>query len=1183
MKKQMMMGFRLWLAVSMAILSAAAPAAEFVKNDSETAPQIFGAKVFKGDEIALFDLSLAFGQNRDYVADMDVWVMMPIHLSDAKEKVTPVLVYGSASGKDISASVMTDDAVRKLFWQDQYEDEWTDDGLNGSRTVRGIEKSGTWYEWPKGYWEDGSDPLRAWIVVKPKDAKGRRNFLPTYRVGLAGTDVVSPVITIYEDGAQCQKADALFGGGLKFAGLRGGEIMTDGGSLDERYCLELAGSGLKITVPSAGRLVLKGMDFDFGWYGRWYEDDLWIEADENGSEKGYQMFPSGNFGEIDIYATGRFISERPEVSKDGTVEIVCSGMTTVIVRGWRWSEWGDSDTEEFVDEMYLKGVAFYPAGSPSAVAVTTSALATRVSPKGEEMVMWPGTVTGAGSYVPGERVTLTATGLNGNVFDRWECDNPDVVFADAHAASTTFTVPSGVSGSRPEVVVRAVWKNVKDVFVRTSPLGAGTPTAYGRATVLGEVLPVTVKNVSKTQTLRSWSDGGEAKLSRNYMVTADAVQDLVALYADFPKLAVMVMPGSEGMGTVNTAVNKGYPTGSKVSFKATAAKNHVFAGWYADSNCEEPLAGTVDYRTASYSYVTKAEDETIYALFVPTTEDQNIVLSVDDGEGPREVTSAAADTVFNTAGELTLALDVESVSLPKITVSGLPSGLKFTAKEVLNKDKTVLAEANTIYGTATKPGTYVVTAKLTNTTVKKAIEKKFTIVVDNLTGANDCFREAIDNGSNDKYAISAGVTDLSTLPSLALTNLEAKLSVSGLPAGLKYNAKRGEIEGVATKAGTYTVYLTVTEGKVKKVSTITLDVAPLPAWAVGTFDGLMGDSKEGYFGLSITVSTVGKISAKVFGGKATHSVKGTLTRKDGNQYVAELDLTGKDWSDHIEINVSERDSTGCGQITGTFTEIAGTESMSATIEANQNTWSSKTLVLPPLKTGTYWLDGGGLVYALKIGAKGKVTVGAYDSYWAKKPSASGSAQIAVWPDGNGWRGRIPFLIVMDKSKGEGVADWIDVSIEQDGTMTFSPFPEHDALPLNWFVGTYTGRASDHVVITGYFNETMGATVSIAVKQSGDATATINWDDGSRDTYSLKCYEGSLTPDSCTLKASYADRLQGAKLNYDVSMTITRNRDSVPTATFRASSSGYLYVRTIYGYDTIYYSDTLQNESELRKK
>lgn len=255
--------------------------------------------------------------------------------------------------------------------------------------------------------------------------------------------------------------------------------------------------------------------------------------------------------------------------------------------------------------------------------------------------------------------------------------------------------------------------------------------------------------------------------------------------------------------------------------------------------------------------------------------------------------------------------------------------------------------------------------------------------------------------------------------------------------------------------------------------------------------------------------------------------------------------------------------------------------MSATIEANQNTWSSRTLILPTLKTGMYWLDGGGLVFALKIGAKGKVTVGAYDSYWAKKPRASGSAQIAVWPSEEGWQGRIPILIVMNKAAGEGFADWINVFIARDGTMTFS-LPEHDPIPLTWFVGTYTGRMRDHVVLSGYFDETMEATISIAVKQSGDATATIKWDDGSRDTYTLKCSEGLLDPNTCTLKASYTDKLQGAKLYYDVAMTITRtgNGSSNPTATFSATSSGYLYVRTIYGYNTIYYSDTLKHISPL---
>ncbi len=99
------------------------------------------------------------------------------------------------------------------------------------------------------------------------------------------------------------------------------------------------------------------------------------------------------------------------------------------------------------------------------------------------------------------------------------------------------------------------------------------------------------------------------------------------------------------------------------------------------------------------------------------------------------------------SGAFVLMLDISSRSLPKVALSGLPPGLKFDAK------------ANRISGMATKPGEYTVTAKLTNASVKKAVVQTFTIVVDNLTGA----------------------------------------------AGLRYNAKTGRIEGIATKAGVYTV------------------------------------------------------------------------------------------------------------------------------------------------------------------------------------------------------------------------------------------------------------------------------------------------------------------------------------------------------------------------------------------
>lgn len=303
--------------------------------------------------------------------------------------------------------------------------------------------------------------------------------------------------------------------------------------------------------------------------------------------------------------------------------------------------------------------------------------------------------------------------------------------------------------------------------------------------------------------------------------------------------------------------------GKKISLKAKAAKGYVFAGWYSDAAYTTPFESALDYRTASLSYIVPECDTVLYAQFVSAAEDSIIELKANNqivGENP-------SDTVFTTSGETLIALDATSVTVPKISVSGLPSGLKFTAKQVLNKDKSILAEANTIYGAASKPGTYIVTAKLTNATIKKAITRSFTIVVDNLTGANDAFKDSLDNARGVKYDIPAGVSAAALdLPSLALKNSEVKLSVKGLPSGLKYNSKTGKIEGVATKAGTYTVMLTVTEGKNRKVSTITIDVAPLPEWAVGTFTGIGEHSGLGYAepedGLyaTVTISANGKVS-----------------------------------------------------------------------------------------------------------------------------------------------------------------------------------------------------------------------------------------------------------------------------------------------------------------------------------
>lgn len=291
-----------------------------------------------------------------------------------------------------------------------------------------------------------------------------------------------------------------------------------------------------------------------------------------------------------------------------------------------------------------------------------------------------------------------------------------------------------------------------------------------------------------------------------------------------------------------------YADGKKVTLKATPQKGFAFAGW-----CDvggNPLKGAVDYRSPSYTYVVDG-DATVRALFARQEEDAAWLKLI-------------CEEVYYTSGAFDLSLEVQSLSLPKAALSGLPPGLKFDAK------------ANRIYGTATKPGSYTVTAKLTSASVKKAVEKKFMIVVDNLTGANGYLgvtdatggAAALLNGRGEKYVMSVGVKEFD-LPVLNAANVGDTVALSGLPAGLKYNAKTGRIEGVATKAGTFTVQAKVKSGRASYVSTFTVEVQALPSWAVGTFVGCGEGELPGYEALednlygTVTVGATGKVSGKV--------------------------------------------------------------------------------------------------------------------------------------------------------------------------------------------------------------------------------------------------------------------------------------------------------------------------------
>ena len=174
----------------------------------------------------------------------------------------------------------------------------------------------------------------------------------------------------------------------------------------------------------------------------------------------------------------------------------------------------------------------------------------------------------------------------------------------------------------------------------------------------------------------------------------------------------------------------------------------------------------------------------------------------------------------------------------------------------------------------------MVTVSATNATVKKAVTATFTLTVPNL------WCEALPNldPATDAYGtLTAGVAFDSSLVD-CWTEDGYKVSVSGLPTGLKWNAKVGTITGVPTKAGIYTVTFTATKGREKQIATITLSVEALPDWAQGTFYGYLDNAYlDGL--ATMTVSSNGRISGKFFCDGTNYTFTAPSFSSCGTDYV----------------------------------------------------------------------------------------------------------------------------------------------------------------------------------------------------------------------------------------------------------------------------------------------------------
>ena len=342
--------------------------------------------------------------------------------------------------------------------------------------------------------------------------------------------------------------------------------------------------------------------------------------------------------------------------------------------------------------------------------------------------------------------------------------------------------------------------------------------------------------------------------------------------------------------------------------------------------------------------------------------------------------------------------DVASDGVKVTKVAGLPTGLKFAAKNTYAytnpKKKTgkyLDQEAQTIVGTPTKAGTFVVTFTK-NVKVGKTTKAKTAQILWTVTASSKKPEPNFNPGEADIEDVSLGVkyADLLTFSAAKGSTVTA----TGLPKGM--SLKKNEdgtwsIVGNTTKSGVFLV----TVKAVLNGNTVTqrraIRVNALPAWAKGTFPGHFVDSDSNVAGMgSLTVSSVGKISGKfVDKGKTWTYSASCFTMFDGASYSAPVTAkysykvkNGKKTvtkTDTRKFTLTVYEGSYGGEVN--LVEDGGT----AFFEGFQNLWTSKykqvgralfyTSSKKPYKTTTETWDVAGkpCTLSLKITSTGAVT------------------------------------------------------------------------------------------------------------------------------------------------------------------------------------------------------------------
>lgn len=695
-----------------------------------------------------------------------------------------------------------------------------------------------------------------------------------------------------------------------------------------------------------------------------------------------------------------------------------------------------------------------------------------------------GTVSGGCVCAPGKKVALKATAKKGYVFAGWTLAGASLpAGADAQAPSLSLVAgTSDIAAHAAFIPVEEDWAEVSGTLPAECAKGAAiapvTLAARGGSLVAVKVtgLPAGLKFTAKTLTVKATKTAPAASYPANTVYgtpTRSGVYTVAATATTAGRATAAtnwtVVVRGPGERVVRTACDAAhgkvsgagvYAKGKKATLKATAGKGFAFAGWELEG---ADLPAGADARDPSLALAVGESDVTARARFVPAGEDGTLALLVDGAEVPEDGSAR-----FRDAGA-GFALEAVSASLPKVALSGLPPGLKYDAK------------AGRIAGRGTKPGLYTVTAKLSNATVRRAVARTFRIEVPNLRDADALLRDGLANAPGEAYRAYVGVRP-ADLPSLVPADpAHAKsLKVSGLPPGLKFDAKAvaaGEaaLAGVPSKAGAYTVSVAVAG----KTSTFTLEVLPLPDWAVGTFTGCFDETGTDGTVLrgtaAFTVSAAGKVSAKLVrqDGKAASWTHACLDRAEADAAGGvsfRVDAVVGGFRCEVSISAAVREGGPAqGVLAGTRrpvdAEDAGEGVVGLSFDCVQNLWGrgkaleglaaklkGRKVALPTIRdeqgntydvslafgaggavTAKYRLNGGAAQSAsgtLAYRGAGELEAGGGEEDGEGKTEQVAGSSVSLYL--NLVRGCRAFLEVGLFVDGEGVVHWVDGRVAGDG-------------------------------------------------------------------------------------------------------------------------------------------------------